>query len=95
MAELIASLRAQCGRPAAQVLRLPHPLTQLSARLGDWIAVSPWCSETLAMLATDNVADPAPLRALLGHDATHYSQLVARAWDAAPDSAPQRTGATS
>lgn len=92
MAELIASLRAQCGRPAAQVLRLPHPLTQLSARLGDWIAVSPWCSETLAMLATDNVADPAPLRSLLGHDATHYSQLVARAWSA-PASAPQRTGA--
>jgi len=36
-----------------------------TARLGDWVPVSPWCSETLAMLATDNVADPAPLQALL------------------------------
>ncbi len=81
MAALIASLRAQCGQSPARALRLPAPLTQLSARLGDWVPVSPWCSETLAMLATDNVADPAPLQTLLGHTATHFSQLVERAWN--------------
>ncbi len=87
MAALIASLRAQRGHPPAHALRLPTPLTRLSARLGDWVPVSPWCSETLAMLATDNVADPAPLQTLLGHPATHYSQLVERAWAPSPTTA--------
>lgn len=87
MAALIASLRAQRGRPPAHALRLPAPLTRLSARLGDWVPVSPWCSETLAMLAADNVADPAPLQALRGHPATHYSQLVERAWAPSPTAA--------
>ena len=93
IAALIASLRAQCGHPPAHALRLPTPLTHLSARLGDWVPISPWGSETLAMLATDNVADPAPLQALLGHPATHYSQLVERA--RATTEAQAHTGAPS
>jgi uncharacterized protein YbjT (DUF2867 family) len=94
IAALIASLRAQCGHPPAHALRLPTPLTHLSARLGDWVPISPWGSETLAMLATDNVADPAPLQALLGHPATHYSQLVERA-SATAETQAARTGAPS
>ena len=93
IAALIASLRAQCGHPPAHALRLPTPLTHLSARLGDWVPISPWGSETLAMLATDNVADAAPLQALLGHPATHYSQLVERA--RATTEAQAHTGAPS
>lgn len=93
MAALIASLRAQRGHPPAHALRLPTPLTHLSARLGDWVPISPWGSETLAMLATDNVADAAPLQALLGHPATHYSQLVERA--RATTEAQAHTGAPS
>lgn len=94
IAALIASLRAQCGHPPAHALRLPTPLTHLSARLGDWVPISPWGSETLAMLATDNVADAAPLQALLGHPATHYSQLVERA-RATTETQAAQTGAPS
>ncbi len=80
MAALVASLREQMKGPRAWVLPLPGPLTTLSARIGDLIPAMPWCSETLAMLAQDNVADPQPFRQVLGHDAVHFSQLVASAW---------------
>ena len=64
----------------ATVLRLPQPLTTLSARLGDAVPQSPWCSETLAMLGSDNVGNPAVFEQLLGRKGVHYSQLVATAW---------------
>ena len=47
MGAFIASLRQQLGHRPATVLRLPQPLTTLSARLGDAVPQSPWCSETL------------------------------------------------
>lgn len=84
MAALIASLRQQCGRGPAHTVRMPQWLTRLSARAGDWIPPSPWCSETLAMLACDNTGDPAPLRTLIGREAVHYRHLVARNWQARP-----------
>jgi len=80
LAALIASLRQQCGHGPAWVLRLPDALSLLSARVGDCIPPSPWCSESLALLGKDNVGDAAALRALLGHDAVHYSQLVEKVW---------------
>ena len=83
MGDLIASLRAQCGHGKAGLLPLPEPLTRLSARLGDLVPASPWCSESLSMLGTDNVADAAVLQALIGRPAVHYRDLVARAWNAA------------
>ena len=83
MGDLIASLRAQCGHGKAGVLPLPEPLTRLSARLGDLVPASPWCSESLAMLGTDNVADAGVLQSLIGRPAVHYRDLVARAWNAA------------
>ena len=77
----MASLRAQSGHRPARVLRLPDGLTALSARLGDLAPASvPWCSETLAMLGSDNVGDPSRFEALLGHAATASHELVARAW---------------
>lgn len=81
MGDLIASLRAQGGRGPAHVLPLPEPLTRLSARLGDLVPASPWCSESLAMLGSDNTADAATLHALLGRPGVHYRDLVARAWN--------------
>ena len=80
MGAFIASLRQQLGHSPATVLRLPQPLTTLSARLGDAVPPSPWCSETLAMLGSDNVGNPAVFEQLLGRKGVHYSQLVATAW---------------
>ncbi|NMM80469.1 epimerase [Acidovorax sp. SRB_14] len=80
MGAFIASLRQQLGHPPAMVLRLSQPLTELSARLGDAVPQSPWCSETLAMLGSDNVGHPAVFERLLGRPGVHYSQLVATAW---------------
>ena len=80
MGAFIASLRQQLGSPPAHVLRLPDPLTQLSARLGDAVPGVPWCTETLSMLGSDNVGNPAVFEQLLGRKGVHYSQLVASAW---------------
>ncbi len=76
----VASLRQQQGYRPARVLRLPDTITRLSARLGDAVPASPWCTETLAMLGSDNTGDPAPFAQLLGRSPVHYSQLVATAW---------------
>ena len=81
MADFVASLRQQQGHGPALVLRLPLPLTRLSARLGDLLPASvPWCSESLALLDSDNVGDPAEFEQLLGRSGVHYSRLVAQAW---------------
>lgn len=80
MAGLIASLRSQCGHGPAHVAVLPDVLSRWSARLGDHVTASPWCSESLALLGSDNTADAAPLRALAGHGTVPYRDLVARAW---------------
>lgn len=80
MGDFIASLRQQLGHSPAKVLRMPSWLTALSARLGDGVPASPWCSETLAMLGTDNVGDPTNFARLLGRTAVDYRQLVATAW---------------
>ena len=80
MGAFIASLRQQLGSSPARVLRLPDPLTQLSARLGDAVPGVPWCTETLSMLGSDNVGNPAVFEQLLGRKGVHYSQLVASAW---------------
>ena len=80
MGDFIASLRQQLGSNSATVLRLPQFLTQLSARVGDAVPASPWCSETLAMLGSDNVGNPAVFEKLLGRPGVHYSELVQTAW---------------
>ncbi|MBS0450215.1 MAG: NAD-dependent epimerase/dehydratase family protein [Proteobacteria bacterium] len=77
LADFIASLRAQRGNSPARTWPLPHWATHASAWLGDQVPISPWCSETLALLATDNVAAPARLSQLLGRAATPPSRLLA------------------
>lgn len=71
LSDYIASLRAQSGyRHAARHWPLPAWLTRLSARLGDGLPFSPWCSDSLELLKYDNSADSAALTALLGHAST-------------------------
>ncbi|MEY4763345.1 MAG: hypothetical protein RI907_18 [Pseudomonadota bacterium] len=83
MADLVSNLRQQLGHSRSWVMSLPGPLTTLSARIGDMLPWMPWCTETMAMLASDNVADVTDFTRILGHTPTHYSQLVATAWQTA------------
>ncbi len=76
LADFIASLRAQAGRAPARVCALPDVVTRWSARVGDVVRVAPWCSETLALLGSDNVAPPQPFERLLGRPATHFDDLL-------------------
>ncbi|MDO5692371.1 MAG: NAD-dependent epimerase/dehydratase family protein [Pseudomonadota bacterium] len=82
LGEFIASLRRQLGHGPARVLDLPDALTQLSARIGDWVPLAPWCSETLALLAQDNVARPDLLHELLGRAPTPPEHLMDATWNA-------------
>jgi len=80
LGSLIASLRQQLGHSPAPMLRLPDMFTRLSARIGDTLPFSPWCSESLALLGADNIGDCAALRQLLGREATHYRAFVTTVW---------------
>lgn len=77
LADFIATLRRQMGHGRARVLPLPDLLTRLSARLGDELAWAPWCTETLSLLAQDNVAPAAAFEQLLGRSATSPDHLMA------------------
>lgn len=63
---LIAHWRAALGHAPARVALLPEAPSRWSARLGDAVPLSPWCSESLALLAQPNTADASGLQALLG-----------------------------
>lgn len=63
---LIAHWRAAMGRAPARVALLPDAPSRWSARLGDAVPFTPWCTEALALLARPNTADASTLRALLG-----------------------------
>ncbi|MEW6706787.1 MAG: NAD-dependent epimerase/dehydratase family protein [Pseudomonadota bacterium] len=76
LAGFIDSLRRQRGHRAARQIGLPDGLTRLSARLGDLLPFTPWGSETLALLAADNTADPAPFSTLLGRAPTDPDHFV-------------------
>jgi len=80
LGHFIASLRQQLGHRPAKVLRLPDVITKFSARLGDKIPISPWCSESLALLGKDNVGDPDILPSLIGRETIHYRRLVQEGW---------------
>lgn len=64
--DFIAALRQTHGGRPAHLLVLPAALGTASARMGDLCPRQPWGSETLALLGADNIADAAPLQALLG-----------------------------
>lgn len=77
LAEFIASLRQQMGHGPARVVPLPGLLTRWSARLGDQVPWAPWCTETLALLAQDNVAAASAFEQVLGRPATAPEHLLA------------------
>lgn len=54
MAEWIARRRRAHGGAPARHIELPRALIRLSARLGDRIALGPWCSTALELLAHDS-----------------------------------------
>lgn len=80
MADWVVSLRAQLGSGKPTVWGLPMALTRLSARMGDLVPGVPWCSETLAMLGSDNVGEVAGFEALIGRTPVAPDQLVEHAW---------------
>jgi nucleoside-diphosphate-sugar epimerase len=75
MASFIGELRLQRGRAPARTWALPERLTRLSARLGDALPVTPWGTQTLALMSADNTADPTAFRALLGREALDPSRF--------------------
>ncbi len=77
LADFIASLRRQLGHGPARVMPLPGLLTRLSAQLGDHVPWAPWCTETLSLLAQDNVAPASAFAQVLGRTATAPDQLLA------------------
>lgn len=77
MAQMILSLRQQAGRSKALQLRLPDWATQASARLGDAVPSSPWCSASLQLASLDNCCDPAPMAQWLGHAPSDPAQMLA------------------
>ncbi|MEJ5128437.1 NAD-dependent epimerase/dehydratase family protein [Comamonas sp. MYb21] len=77
MAQMIANLRQQAGRSQPLQLRLPGWATQASARLGDAVPSSPWCSASLQLASLDNCCDPAPMAQWLGRAPTDPAQMLA------------------
>lgn len=60
VADWIARRRAARGAAPARHVALPAALTKASARLGDMLAVGPWCSTALELLAHDSAEPGAP-----------------------------------
>lgn len=75
LGDFLDVLRAKLGHKPALRLTLPKSLTHLSARMGDVIPISPWCSETLALLSQDNVAPVELIQTLLGRQPMAPSQF--------------------
>ncbi|GAB2473702.1 hypothetical protein GCM10027082_26340 [Comamonas humi] len=76
MAGLIASLRRQRGLRPALVRALPDWMSHTTARLGDAVPASPWCSSALELASHDNCCDPAPLREWLRREPLAPAELL-------------------
>ena len=76
VAELIASLRQQQGRPPAPMWSIPDWLSRWSAAAADLVPVTPWGRQALSLLSQDNVADPHPFAQVLGRSATGYADFL-------------------
>jgi uncharacterized protein YbjT (DUF2867 family) len=74
--DFLGLLRASMRLSRARFLLVPLWLVRVAARLGTFV---PWAlldSETLAMLVRGNVADPAPVQALLGRPTRAADRFV-------------------
>jgi uncharacterized protein YbjT (DUF2867 family) len=72
---LIASWREARGAAPARVAHLPARLSRWSARLADCVPVTPWGSETLALLSQPNTASADGWAGVLGR-----APVSVRAW---------------
>lgn len=82
LAEFVVSLRRQGGGGQPWVQAQPDWLTRLSVAIGDRITALPLCTETMALLAHDNVADPQAFATVLGRGARPVDTLVQTSWNA-------------
>jgi uncharacterized protein YbjT (DUF2867 family) len=80
MGEFIDVLRTQQGRGATRQCGLPDWWSRAMASAGDQVSVSPWSSDTMAMLQVDNVGAVAPFARLLGHAPCEPERMVDKAW---------------
>ena len=82
LAEFIVSLRRQSGGGQPWVQPQPDWLTRLSVAIGDRFTALPLCTETMALLAHDNVADPQAFATVLGRATRPVDTLVQTSWNA-------------
>ncbi|CAG7856912.1 NADH dehydrogenase,E; NADH dehydrogenase [biofilm metagenome] len=73
---MLDSYRYQLQHSGALHISIPSLFVSLSARFGDFIPVSPLCSDTLKMLSAGNVGDPARFAALLGRQPRSYRTFI-------------------
>lgn len=66
LVDFLQTLREKMGHRPASFIPLPDLITRWSARLGDVVPVSPWCTETLTLLRQDNIAPSVLTSQLLG-----------------------------
>ncbi|MBP7485562.1 MAG: NAD-dependent epimerase/dehydratase family protein [Aquabacterium sp.] len=66
LVDFLQTLREKMGHRPASFITLPNLITRWSARLGDVVPVSPWCTETLTLLRQDNIAPSEVTSQLLG-----------------------------
>lgn len=78
MREMLDSYREQLRCRPAWHVTIPAVLVRLAATAGDHIPASPLCSDTLAMLAAGNTADPAAFAELLGRPPASYRCFIDR-----------------
>jgi uncharacterized protein YbjT (DUF2867 family) len=77
MAEMLASYRRQLGHGKAWQLSVPGFLIRLSARCGDFVPVSPLCTDTLKMLDAGNTGDNSAFALLLGKTPRSVHDFIA------------------
>ena len=76
MRGMLDSYRQQMKLPPAWHVSVPEWLLKLAARLGDYLPASLLCTDTLAMLASDNTADDSEFAKLLGHAPKSYREFI-------------------
>lgn len=76
MRGMLDSYRQQLGHSAALHVSIPGFLVEMAAKLGDFIASSPLCIDTLLMLNAGNTGDSADFIHLLGRPPRSYRTFV-------------------
>ncbi len=76
MRGMLDSYRQQLGHPNALHISIPGLLVGLTARIGDFISASPFCSDTLKMLNAGNTGDSGGFTQLLGRPPRSYRTFI-------------------